>query len=187
MRRVIVLILALSVLCSAFTVSAFAGGRVFVGISGRHHFFPGVRAFFHHRRSRSHFFFQFGHPWGRRPRGNFYPPDYLPPIVSPYSATPQGTLQASYSGTDQSGALYVEGYRVLPSGWLRIHVMPSDSEVLIDGFSVLVDRDSGTSSSLGFPVGTHQLEVRKSGFKSYKADVEIQQAREVFLQIRLIE
>jgi hypothetical protein len=74
---------------------------------------------------------------------------------------------------------------VLPAGWLRIRVKPSDSEVLVDGFPVLINRVSGTSSSLGFPVGTHQLEVRKSGFKSYKAEVEIQQARESLLKITL--
>ena len=187
MRRIIVWILTLFVLCSAFPVSVFAGGRVFVGIRGRHHFFPRVGVFSHHRRSRSHFFFQFGHTWGRHPRENFYPPVYLPPVVAPYSATPQGTPQASYSGTDQSSALYVEGYRVLPSGWLRIHVEPTDAEVLVDGFPVSIDRASGTSSSLGFPVGPHQLEVRKSGFQAYQSEVEIKQAREVLLRIWLSE
>jgi len=187
MRRIIVWILTLFVLCSAFPVSVFAGGRVFVGISGRHHFFPRVGVFSHHRRSRSHFFFHLGHPWGRHARGNFYPPVYPPQIVAPYTGATQEFPRAPFSGTDRSGALYVEGYRVLPSGWLRIHVEPTDAEVLVDGFPVSIDRASGTSSSLGFPVGPHQLEVRKSGFQAYQSEGEIKQAREVLLRIWLSE
>jgi len=186
-RRVIVLILVLFVLCSVFTVSAFAGGRVFVGISGGHHFFPGVGLFFHHRRSRSHFFFDLGRPWRRHPRGKFYPPVYPPPVIAPYPATPQGVPQATFSGTDQTGALFVNGYRVLPAGWLRIRVEPNDAEVLVDGLPLSIDRASGTSDSLGFPVGLHQVEVRKPGFKPNRSEVEIKQAREVLLRIRLNE
>jgi len=187
MRRIIVWILTLFVLWSAFTVSAFAGGRVFVGISGGHHFFPGVGLFFHHRRSRSHFFFDLGHPWGRHPWGNFYPPGYQPLVGATYPGAPQEIPQAAFSGTDQSGVLYVDGYRVLPSGWLRIRVEPNDAEVLVDGFPVLINRASGSSGNLGLPVGLHQVEVRKPGFRPYQSEVEVKQAREVLLQIRLNE
>lgn len=177
----------LFVLCSAFTVSAFAGGRVFVGISGGHHFFPGVGLFFHHRSSRSHFFFHLGHPWAGRPGSSFYPPLYPPPVGATYPGATQEIPQAGFSGTNQSGALYVDGYRVLPSGWLRLEVEPKDVEVLVDGFPVEIDRASGSSGNLGFPVGLHQVEVRKPGFKPYRSEVEIKQAREVFIRIRLNE
>lgn len=186
MRRITVLLLALFVLCAAFTVSAFAGGRVFIGIGRGRHFIPRVGSFFHHRRSRSHFFFQFGHHqfghhgipgrWGY----------FIPPTVGvPYSGTPQEVPQAGFSGTGASGALYVDGYRILPSGWLRVQVEPADATVLIDGFPSAVDRNRGASASMGLPVGSHLVEAYKEGFQKYQSEVEVKQATETNLVLRL--
>jgi hypothetical protein len=89
------------------------------------------------------------------------------------------------SGTDPSGSLYINGYRVLPSGWLRIQVEPVDAEVVIDGLTIPIDMGSGISDSMGLLIGFHQVEVRKPGLQPYRSEVEIKQARETFLQLRL--
>ncbi len=152
------------------TVPVFAGGQFFVGIGGGQPFFPGAAFAFHRRGSGVNFFLQFGHQ---------------PFVISPFAPGPQEIPQQGFSGTDPSGVLYVGGYRVLPSGWLRVHIEPADAEVLIDGFSVSVDSASGVSSSLGFPVGKHQVDVRKAGFQEFHSEVEIIQARESRLKIKL--
>lgn len=183
MRKISVLILTVFILLSGCDISAFAGGRISFYIGGGHRFFPGVESFFHHRKPGRRFFFHlghFGHRWGSNPRGYY---SASPALVAPYPNTPQ----ESFSGTDPSGAFYVKGYRVLPSGWLRIQVEPTDAEVMVDGFPISIDQASGTSSSLGFPVGQHQVEASKRGLQSYQSEVEIKQAREVVLWITLGE
>ena len=170
----------------ANTVPVFAGGQFFVGIGGGQPFFPGAAFALRHRGSRVNFFLQFGHqpfiisPFAPGPWGYNYPP-----AMSQYPVSPQEIPQQGFSGTDPSGVLYVGGYRVLPSGWLRVHIEPADAEVLIDGFPVSVDSASGVSSSLGFPVGKHQVDVRKAGFQEFHSEVEIIQARESRLEISL--
>lgn len=173
-------------LASAATISA--AGQFFMGVGGGQPFFPGAAFVFPHRGSRVNFFFQLGRqpfltaPFAPSPWGYNYPP-----AMSQYPVSPQEIPQQGLSGTDASGALYVGGYRVLPSGWLRVHIEPTDAEVLIDGFPVSVDSASGVSSSLGFPVGKHQIEVLKSGFQPYQSEVEVMKARESRLEIRLVE
>jgi PEGA domain len=165
----------------------FAGGQVFVGIGGGRHFFPGTAFAFHNLGSRVPFFLQFRHqpfaifPWAPASSGYYYPPA----MSIPYPVAPQEVSQQGFSGTDLQGALYVDGYRVLPSGWLRIRVEPPGAEVLIDGFPIAIDSDFRTSASLGFPVGKHQVEARKPGFQEFQSEVEITQARESRLEIRL--
>ena len=90
-----------------------------------------------------------------------------------------------FSGTDSSGALYIDGYRVMPSGWLRVQVEPSDAIVLIDGFPAAVDPTRGISNRIGLPVGSHQVEVYQAGSQKFQSEVEVKQAREVFLRIKL--
>ncbi len=79
----------------------------------------------------------------------------------------------------------MNGYRVQPSGWLRVQAEPKDAEVLVDGFPVTTDKLSGLSNSLGLLVGNHHVEVRKDGFHTCRAELPLQQAREVLLQIIL--
>ena len=159
---------------------AFGGGRFFVGIGAAPLFTPRAIGFFHHRRAGTRFFFQFGHqpfvtsPWAPDPWRSYYPP-----AIGSYPVSPQEIPQQGSSGTDPSGTLYVDGYRVLPSGWLRVHIEPTDAEVLIDGFAVSVNSASGLSGSLGFPVGKHHVEVRKAGFKEFHSEVEIVQGQGV--------
>jgi len=73
----------------------------------------------------------------------------------------------------------------MPSGWLRIQVEPSAAQVLIDGFPAAVDQTSGSTGTIGVPVGSHLIEVLQPGFETYRAEVEVKQARDVVLQIKL--
>jgi hypothetical protein len=81
--------------------------------------------------------------------------------------------------------LNFRGYQVIPSGWLRIDVKPVDAEVLVNGFPVVIDQTSGSSTSAGFPVGVHSVEVRRPGFQTYRSRVEVKQATEIVLRITL--
>jgi hypothetical protein len=189
MSKIFVVIAGLFVACSAYVAPAYAGGRFFVGIGACPKINGPGPVFFLNRHLGAPFFFQFGHqrlepfPRATGPVGYCYPP----PAGFPYLTYPQAIPQSGFSGTDTSGALYIDGYRVLPSGWLRVQVEPSDATVLIDGFPVALDQTHGTSASNGLAVGSHQIEVYKAGLKKYQSEVEVKQAREIFLQIKLEE
>lgn len=66
-------------------------------------------------------------------------------------------------------------------------VEPPDATVLIDGFPIVIDPTSGISANKGLPVGLHLLEVYKAGLQKYQSEVEVKQAREIFLRIKLDE
>ena len=174
---------------SEYAAPAYAGGRFFVGIGADPSISMPSAVFFHNRQLGARFFFHFGHhllepfPRATGPTGNYYPP----PAGFPYSTAPQASPQSDVSGTDASGAVFIDGYRVLPSGWLRVQVEPSDATVLIDGFPVALDQTGGATTSKGLTVGSHQIELYKAGFQKYQTEVEVKQARETFLQIKLDE
>jgi hypothetical protein len=176
--------LSMSVLVSlGNALPLFAGGQFFASVGGGPEFFPRAGFAFHPHG----FFVQFGRqpfiisPFAQAPWGSYYPPA----MSIAYPVSPQEIPQQSFSGTDSQGVLYVDGYRVLPSGWLRVHVEPTDAEVLVDGFPISINSASGVSSSLGFPVGKHHVRVRRAGFQEFHSEVVIMQAREFPLEIRL--
>jgi hypothetical protein len=123
--------------------------------------------------------FHIGAPGTKRP---VYEP-YQAFIVYPYSHPRQ--RQSNFTGRDASGSLYFGGYPVVSAGSISVKVEPSDAEVLIDGYALKVDTNSGFSEKVGYPVGQHKLEARKSGFKPYAGEVEIKQASEIHLDIKL--
>lgn len=129
------------------------------------------------RVSRGRLVFRFGIPAGNR---RTYDP-YQMLLVYPQSYQREPT----YTGKDASGALYFRGYPVAPSGWISIKVEPTDAEVLVDGYPVKVDVASGLVAKVGHPLGQHTVEARKTGFQPYVGDVEIRQASEVHLDIKL--
>ena len=131
------------------------------------------------RITRGQLVFQFGRP-GRSKTG-FYP--YQTVIVYPSGYS--NRRDSPFTGKDASGNLYFHGYPVTPSGWISVKVEPSDAEVLINGLPVKVDADSGTSLKTGFPVGIHTVEVKKPGLKSYEGEIEVRQAADVQLDIKL--
>jgi hypothetical protein len=187
--NIIVVIVGLIVAWSGYAAPAYADGRFFVGIGAGPFINRGTAPFFHHRQSGAQFFLHFGQhllepfPRAAGPWGSYYPP----PTAAPYPIAPQEIPQRGFSGTDASGGLYVDGYRVMPSGWLRVQIEPSDATVLIDGFPVAFDQTRGTSASKGLAVGSHQIEVYKAGLQKYQMEVEVKQAREIFLRIKLDE
>jgi len=169
------LILASFVVLQSSPLAAFAGGAAFVGI-GPGGVSTGVSVFSRHGGSRATIFIRSGNRWILAPHAYYV----APPL---YSTHPNPERQ--YGSTDRTGALYVNGYRVQPSGWLRVQAEPKDAEVLVDGFPVTSDKLSGLSNSLGLLVGNHHVEVRKDGFQTYRTEMPIQQAREVLLHVIL--
>ena len=129
--------------------------------------------------SRGRLVFRFGVPGTNRPA---YDP-YQMVVVYPQSYSNQ--RESTFTGKDASGALYFHGYPVAPSGWITMKVEPSDAEVLVDGHPVKVDGHSGLVAKVGHPLGQHTVEVRKPGFQPYVGEVEIRQASEVHLDIKL--
>ena len=129
--------------------------------------------------SRGRLMFRFGVPGTNR---SAYDP-YQMVIVYPQSYS--NRRESTFTGKDASGTLYFHGYPVAPSGWISIKVEPSDAEVLVDGHAVKVDGNSGLVAKVGHPLGQHTVEARKPGFQPYVGEVEIRQASEVHLDIKL--
>ena len=173
-KKTLLILVSFVVLQSA-PLAAFAGGAAFVGV-GPGGVSAGVSTFSRHGGSRATVFVRVGNRWVPAPR-RYY-------VAAPLYGT-QPNPEGQYGGAGRTGALYVNGYRVQPSGWLRVQAEPKDAEVLVDGFPVTTDKLSGLSNSLGLLVGNHHVEVRKDGFQTYQADLPIQQAREVLLQVSL--
>ena len=178
-------IIAFLVIGFVFAASVAAGGDFFVGVSSGHFVSTGGALFFGSHRANPRFFLGFGTrgaPFlhGRGPWG-YYP---VPPVGAPYFMSDEVSNER-FSGTDASGALYIDGYRVMPSGWLRVQVKPTAAQVLIDGFPAAIDQTSGITGAIGVPIGSHVIEVLQTGFEPYRAEVEVKQAREVLLRIKL--
>jgi hypothetical protein len=160
--------------CAAFA----AGTKLFVGLGGGGGFFiVGTRDRGGIVFSGFPAFVPVADPWWAGPPWSR--PFWWSPFRPPQSPEPGG------SGVDPSGALYIEGYRVAPAGWLRVQVEPPDAKVFVDGFPLQVDPASGQSARLGLVVGRHWVEVTKEGFQPQRTEVEIQPAREVVLPVRL--
>jgi len=127
--------------------------------------------------SRGRLVFQFG---SQRARRSAYDP-YHTVIVYPHSYS----NRRPFTGKDASGSLYFSGYPVVPAGSITVKIEPSDAAVFVDGQPVKIDATSGFSEPVGYPVGQHMVEARKSGFTPYEGEVEIKQASEVHLDIKL--
>jgi len=129
--------------------------------------------------SRGRLVFQFGSERARRPA---YDP-YHTVIVYPHSYS----NRQPFTGKDASGSLYFSGYPVVPAGSIKIKIEPSDAAVFVDGHLVKIDAASGSSEPVGYPVGQHKVEARKPGFTPYEGEVEIKQASEVHIDIKLAQ
>jgi hypothetical protein len=127
--------------------------------------------------SRGRLVFQFGSERARRPA---YDP-YHTVIVYPHSYS----NRQPFTGKDASGSLYFNGYPVFPAGSIKVKIEPSDAAIFVDGHPVKIDSASGFSEPVSYPVGQHKVEARKSGFTPYEGEVEIKQASEVHIDIKL--
>lgn len=170
-------ILLALVLFHSVPLAVLAGGSAFVGLGPGSSMSAGVSASSRNGGSRAAIFIRSGNRWVPAPRGYY--------VATPSYGARSTSAEGQLSGTDSSGALYINGYRVIPSGWLRVQAEPKDAEVLVNGVPVTTDKLSGLSNSLGLLVGSHHVEVRKDGFQTYRAELPIQQAREVLLQVIL--
>jgi PEGA domain len=129
--------------------------------------------------SRGRLVFQFGSERARRPAHDPY--HTLVVYPHPYSN------RQPFTGKDASGSLYFGGYPVVPAGSLKVKIEPFDAAVFVDGYPVKIDAASGSSEPVGYPVGQHKVEARKSGFTPYEGEVEIKQASEVHIDIKLAQ
>jgi hypothetical protein len=93
--------------------------------------------------------------------------------------------ESQYTGKDTVGNVYFRGYPVIPSGWIRVRVEPSDAAVLINGHFVSVDASSGVSLRTGYQVGIHTVQVHRQGLTSYEGEVEVRPGNEIYLDIKL--
>jgi hypothetical protein len=103
-------------------------------------------------------------PYWQNPNSPYYQPYYpYNPYYSPYGGPP------NYPGSSNTSPYPTE---VKPAGRLFIQIEPLDAAVMVDGYT-LKQKDDLTYE-VGLFTGIHHVEVNKDGFKSYKADVDIQ-------------
>ena len=128
-------------------------------------------------------------------RGNLVFQGVVPGVrngLDPYQTVivyppPNPAREQGFTGKDPNGNLYFKGYPVAPSGWISAKVEPPDAEVLLDGRRMRLDPASGISEKVGILTGKHRVEARKTGFKPYVGEVEIRQANEIRLDIKLVK
>ena len=164
------------VLSGLFSFSALAQDLIIVR-PGQEFVSRGLEPIAREKFSRGRLVFQFGSQRARRPA---YDP-YHTVIVYPQSYS----NRQPFTGKDASGSLYFSGYPVVPAGSIKIKIEPSDAAVFVNGHPVKIDAASGSSEPVGYPVGQHKVEARKPGFTPYEGEVEIKQATEVHLDIKL--
>jgi hypothetical protein len=173
----IVSILVSFALFYAFPLAALAGGAASVRLGPSSGAAAGVSVSSRHGGSRASISIRVGNRWVPAPLGYYVAPQI-------YESHPR-KYEGQLSGIDAKPALHINGYRVLPSGWLRVQVEPKDAEILVNGFAVGTETVFGISNSMGLPAGKHKVEVRKDGFQTYQTELEVQQAREILLQVKL--
>ena len=105
-------------------------------------------------------------------------------VVYPQSYT-NNRQDPGVTGKDANGSLYFHGYPVTPSGWISVKVEPADAEVFVDGHPIKLDPSSGLSQKLGYLVGKHTIDARKKGLEPYSGEIEIRQANDVHIDVKL--
>jgi hypothetical protein len=98
---------------------------------------------------------------------------YLGPCFFPYDRGPAG-------GVDLNAAM-IAGY-----GAIDLRVKPGEAEVWVDGKYVDEARElDGTPRFLWLPEGAHKLTVRKGGFATFEAPIEVRRGTVKQLKIRM--
>jgi hypothetical protein len=96
------------------------------------------------------------------------PPRALPEEWTSEAAVPSGDRPAS------------------PFGILAIRVEPADAQIVVDG-EVWLGTDNRTELVIHVPAGWHELEVRKSGYQTFKTEVELAEGARTRLHVRLVQ
>jgi len=95
-----------------------------------------------------------------------------PVIAAPVPAPPEGTFIPPVTQRPAPpDAPRQEATTGVTKGTLALHVQPGDAEVRIDG-ERWVSSDGGRFV-VQVPAGTHRIEVIKTGFQTYSADVQV--------------
>ncbi len=132
LNKEIMSILVSLVLLHAFPLAALVGGAAFVGVGPSSTVSAGVSASSRHGGSRASIFIRVGNRWVPAP-GGYY-------VATPIYGTRSTGTEGQLSGTDANGTLHINGYRVQPSGWLRVQLEPGDAVVLVNGFTVATEK-----------------------------------------------
>ena len=99
-------------------------------------------------------------PYWQNPNSPYYQP-YYPYMPYGYGGPQPGTGNNSPYPKD-----------VKPAGRLFIQIEPLDAQVTVDGYALKQKED--LTYEVGLFTGVHHVEIRKEGFQTYKADVDIQ-------------
>jgi hypothetical protein len=113
-------------------------------------------------------------------------PEATAPPPPPQQAAPEaprarrgGPRQAPPQNEPQGSVGVQQGY-----GSIAIRVQPGDADVLIDG-ERWNGAQNGDRLEVQLAAGTHNVEVRKSGFRNYSTDVLVRQGQTATLNVAL--
>ena len=119
-----------------------------------------------------------GDPEPVRPEATAPPPQQYPQQAPP-PQTRRAPRQAPPVGEPRTGVSAQRGY-----GAVAIRVQPADADVMIDG-----ERWNGSQSGdrleVQLAAGTHNVEVRKEGFRIYSTDVLVRDGQTATLNVAL--
>lgn len=112
----------------------------------------------------------YGPPYGRRrmpppPQPGAPPPDDDAVVQSPQHQREAGTRDSQF-------------------GTIAVRFQPADAEVLIDG-EVWQGTDRDQRLLVNLPVGSHRVEVRKSGHRPFSTDVEVRPGETTSVNVSL--
>jgi PEGA domain-containing protein len=107
----------------------------------------------------------------RRPRGEREPPEPTGPPSHRWPAREQAEEQ--------------QAARESRFGTLTVRVQPADAEVIVDGTPWGGPADQEGALAIQLPAGTHRIEVRREGFVSYVADVNVRASTATPLNVML--
>ena len=106
------------------------------------------------------------------------PQPQLPPPDQPEAPPVPGQLQPIAEKPVPPASIQARDY-----GQLVIRVQPADAQILIDGEAW--QTTGADRLTVYLPAGSHQVEVRKEGFRTFKAPVEIRNGEKTPLNVSL--
>jgi hypothetical protein len=106
-----------------------------------------------------------------RPRASFRIRYAMMPLAAGEAPDARPSSPASPPAPPDALGRDGDGARVEGCGSVAIRVQPADAEVVIDGQRW--DGATGRALVVQLAVGSHALEVRKDGYRSYTAQVEV--------------
>jgi hypothetical protein len=94
---------------------------------------------------------------------------------------PHGTLPAEWRET---APMPTGDQPASPYGALALRLTPADAQVFIDG-EPWVDTGDLAELVVHVPAGTHVVEVRKDGYRTFQVEVELSEGATTRLNVRL--